>query len=242
VKIIVVIRGRNCKKYLGKCLRSLIAQTYGKWEAFVVLDDPTDGSERVLEKYMNMDSRIHKHINPDRLGLGRNMYFAITEAARQLKPQDKDVFAILDGDDWLSKTAFIRPVRIFEKYPKILITHGSYVKVSKGRKTRISKAYPKSGKVRKLPWRGSHLKCIKWEVLKHIKKEWFQNKGVWLNAASDVALMFPCIELAGLKRVIHIPQATYYWRDNTKKSTKRIAQKKCEKILRKKKPLKRIKI
>lgn len=241
MKIIVVIRGRNCKKYLGKCLRSLIAQTYGKWEAFVVLDDPTDGSERVLEKYMNMDSRIHKHINPDRLGLGRNMYFAITEAARQLKPDDKDVFAIVDADDWLSKAAFIRVARAHKK-EGTLITYGSYMKRSVGRRTRISKEYPSNAKVRKAKWHGSHLKTFKWALLKHIKEKWFQHKEHWLPAASDLALMIPMMEMAGLNRCVFISPLIYYWRDNTKHNTKRITQKKYEAVVRKKKKEKRLKI
>ena len=232
LRFIIVIRGRNCKEYVAKCLHSLEKQLYPYWEAMVVLDEPTDGSERIAATFVKPFGKIFIHVNEKRLGLCHNMYFAIRWAACILKPDDDTVFAILDADDSLSKTALLRVERVFRKYPKTLITHGSYIKMSIGRKTKISRLYPKSGNIRKLPWRASHLKTVKWSVLKNIKDEWFQDKGKWLDAASDLALMFPCIEIAGLKRVKHIPQAIYYWNDNTPSKTGRSAQIRCEKILR----------
>ena len=198
----------------------------------VVLDAPTDDSVNVVANYVKIGSQIQLYVNQEHRGLCHNMFFAIKWAACILKPDDDTVFAILDADDWLSKSALQRVEHIYRKYPKTLITHGSYLKLSVGRKTKISRPYPRSGNVRKLPWHGSHLKTIKWKILKNIKDEWFQHKGQWLDAASDLALMFPCIELAGLKNVRHIPQSIYYWRDNTPSKTSRKAQVKCEKILR----------
>ena len=232
IRFIVVIRGRNCKKYIGDCLYSLQKQTYKNWQAMVVLDAPTDGSEHVAANYNHFGSNIHLYINQEHRGLCHNMFFAIKWAACILKPNNDTVFVILDADDWLSKTALQRIERVYRKYPKTLITHGSYLKLSVSRKTKISKPYPKHGNVRKLPWRASHTKSIKWKILKNIKDEWFQHKGKWLPAASDLALMFPCIELAGLKHVKHIPQITYFWRNNTPSKTDRKIQVKCEKILR----------
>jgi hypothetical protein len=198
----------------------------------VVLDAPKDKSVKIVRKYADAHNGVHMYVNSERRGLGGNMEFAIKWANCVLKPDDDTVFVILDADDWLSHTALQRIERVYRRYPDTLITHGSYIKLSKKRKTKISKPYPKDGNVRKLPWRGSHTKTIKWKILKNIKPEWFQHKGKWLEAASDLALMFPCIELAGLKHVRHIPRITYYWRDNTPDKTKKALQVKCEKILR----------
>lgn len=231
VEFIVVIRGRNCEKYVQKCLDSLIKQTYPHWRAMVVLDEPTDNSVKIVREYVDRRDRILMYVNTKRLGLCHNMYFAIRWSNCILRPTENTVMAILDADDRLSKAALARVAKVYEKHPETLITHGSYVKLSKNRKTKISKPYPKSGNVRKLPWRASHLKTVKWSVLKHIKEDWFKHKDKWLPAASDLALMFPCIELAGLKRVRHIPQPIYYYRDNKTKAMVKI-QRRCEKILR----------
>lgn len=232
VRFIVVIRGRNCAKYALKCLKSLTRQVYPHWQAMVVLDEPTDNSKQIINDYRQIDRRVFLYVNDKRRGLCGNMYFAIRWANCILKPDNDTVFAILDADDWLSKTAFLRVERVYRKHPKTLITHGSYIKLSRRRKTKISRPYPKRGDVRKLPWRGSHLKTFKWAVGKHIDEKWFKHKGKWLDAASDLALMFGLIEKAGLKRVRHVPQGIYYWRDNTPSKTGRSAQRRCERILR----------
>lgn len=239
IRFVVVIRGRNCEKYLDKCLHSLEKQTYKNWVAMLVLDDNTDKSHLIANEWRYKDERIAVLRNTTRLGLCQNMHNAIMCASRIWKAVDEDVFSILDADDWLSHKALEKVARVFRKHPKILITHGSYIKLSKGRKTRISRPYPKHGNVRKLPWHGSHAKMIKWRILKHIQEDWFKHKGEWLRAASDLALMFPCIEIAGLKRVRHISRVTYYWNDNVTKD-KRIVEIECEKILRHKKPLKQL--
>jgi hypothetical protein len=194
------------------------------------LDEPTDGSEALVKE----TERVKLVVNPKRLGLGRNMHNVIVQADKTFQPRGGDVGFVLDADDWLDKTALKHEEVVYRKHPKTLITHGSYIKESRGRKTKISRPYPKSGNVRKLPWRGSHLKAFRWKLVKHVSPKWWQHKGKWLDAASDLALMFNLIDIAGLRRTRHIPQAIYHWRDNTPSKTGRSAQKRCEKILRRK--------
>ena len=47
----ILIRGRNCEKYLKTCLKSLQAQTYQNWRAMVVLDAPEDDSYQIALPY-----------------------------------------------------------------------------------------------------------------------------------------------------------------------------------------------
>jgi len=61
-----------------------------------------------------------------------------------------------------------------------------------------------------------------------------------LDAASDLALIFPIMEMAGLNRCHHISKPTYYWRDSYGGNTKRALQIKCEKIVRGKKKWQRV--
>ena len=171
-------------------------------------------------------------VNKKRLGLSKNMYVGISKTATAFRPKNEDVFCILDADDWLSKDALETVAAVYKKHPETLVTYGSYIKESIGRKTKISRPYPKLATVRRYPWRASHLKTMRWKVLKNISKTWFVYKNEWLPAASDVALMLPILELAGLHRCRHISKAIYHWRDNTEFKTNRKLQKKCEKIIR----------
>jgi len=175
------------------------------------------------------DHRITVVCNYKWLGLCHNMYNIIKQAEKLLRPRYKDVAVIVDADDWISSLALKKVVPHYKKGRKI--THGSYKKRSKGRRTKISRMHHTSGNIRKMPWRFSHLKTIQWKIIKMAKPEWFRHKGKWLEAASDMALMFPCIEIAGLKNVGYVKDIIYYWNNNPS-AKKKALEKKCEKILR----------
>jgi len=147
------------------------------------------------------------------------------------------VICIVDADDTLDPRALEIVNKHYER-KGCLATHGSYIKNSKGRKTRVSKPYPEGVKVRKSKWRGSHLKTFKFKLWKHFPKKYLQDdKGNWGEAASDLGLMFTIIELAGLKNVRHISKPIYLWKDNTKFKTNLNKQKKWAEIFRSKKIL-----
>jgi glycosyltransferase involved in cell wall biosynthesis len=231
MQIRVIIRGRNCERYIEKCLMSLQKQSYKHWSVHIVLDNPQDGSVYKI----HMEGPYSLTVNTKRMGLAHNIYrFPMDHPFK-----DEDVLAWLDADDWLDPAALDIVARAYQN-PDIWLTYGSYIKVSKGRKTKISQPYPGKADVRSHPWRGSHLKTMKYKLFRQIPEDCFKHKGEWLQAASDLALMIPAIELAGLDRTKHIPEALYYWRDNTPFKTKGTLQKECEKIVRAKPKLERI--
>lgn len=229
-----LIRGRNCALYLKECLDSVKAQTHTDWRAHVVLDAPTDISWQVAMG--EQDLGINLHLNRKRCGLAYNMYwgFKLTGA----KPED--VVCVLDADDYLHYDALRVVHHQYKKHPNTLITHGSYIKTSKGRTTKVSKPYPVDCDPRTHKWRGSHLKTVKYKVFECIPKDYFKHKGKWLDAASDLALMIPAMEIAGMDRVRHIAKPIYYWRDNYGGNTNASLQKECDMIVRTKPKLKRV--
>ena len=58
IKVSVIVPIYNVKKYLAKCLDSIIAQTLKDIEIICVNDGSTDGSDKVLAEYAKKDSRI----------------------------------------------------------------------------------------------------------------------------------------------------------------------------------------
>lgn len=237
---VIVIRGRNCAPYLRKCLNSLVNQTCQDWRAHLILDEPTDNSIQVAHTVIaekNIGDKMMVTPRPKRCGLSYNMWHGIHEAS----PMSEDIVGILDADDRLYPDAL---KIVAEKYANnnVLLTYGSYKKLSKGRRTRISHAYKSGLKVRRVGWRASHFKTFKYKLFELLPKEEMQYKGMWLPAASDVALMIPLIEMAGLKRCKHIHKLIYLWRDKTPHKTNRKMQIRCENIIRAKKPLRMVKI
>ena len=73
-KISIILPVYNAGEYLAPCLDSLLAQTLRDIEVIVVLDCPTDGSDRVAEDYARRDNRIVLLKNDRNLhtGLSRN--------------------------------------------------------------------------------------------------------------------------------------------------------------------------
>lgn len=73
-KVSIVVPVHNAGQYLHRCIDSLVSQTLVDIEIVLVLDVPTDGSDKVAESYANLDARIKLVYNSVNLhiGLSRN--------------------------------------------------------------------------------------------------------------------------------------------------------------------------
>lgn len=231
----VLIRGRQCRGYIERCLYSLSVQQ-PEWQAYVVLDNPTDGAEEKARKTITewkLQQKVRLQVNEKRRGLCYNLWHSIPRLSQSVltETDDQDIVALLDADDWLARDALATVARVYDN-PNTYLTYGSYIKVSKGRRTKISYPYPRGVDVRSYPWRASHLKTFKYFLFKHLSKECFLHDEEWLPAASDVALMLPLMEIAGPQHCKHIHKLIYYWQDHTPWKTNVRKQKRCEKIIR----------
>ena len=81
----------NIESLVGRCIDSVIAQTYSDWEMILVDDGSTDGSLNVLKSYEAKDSRI-KVIHQDNAGPGPARNKGIQNASG-------DYIVFIDSDD-----------------------------------------------------------------------------------------------------------------------------------------------
>jgi glycosyltransferase involved in cell wall biosynthesis len=85
----------NHGKYIGKCIESVLAQTFRDFEQIIVDDGSTDTTAEMVERYRLKDSRIrlirHEHIGSDRMSELYNMALAASKGR---------LIAVLDGDDY----------------------------------------------------------------------------------------------------------------------------------------------
>ena len=58
--ISVIVPVYNIERYIGKCVESLMHQTYKKLEILLIDDGSTDGSGHICDKYMEKDKRIDR--------------------------------------------------------------------------------------------------------------------------------------------------------------------------------------
>lgn len=94
MKISIVTTAYNIEKYIGKCLRSLINQTYKDIEIIVVNDCSTDGTLGIINSFT--DERIKVVNHEKNMGAGWARRTGIANATG-------DYVITVDGDDWLSE-------------------------------------------------------------------------------------------------------------------------------------------
>jgi hypothetical protein len=150
-------------------------------------------------------------------------------------PDDR-IVASLDADDWLGPpNALCTVARYFAA--GALVSYGSF-SFADGRRGNPSEAYAKGTDVRRSAWRATHLKCYRAGLFKKIKHEHLRGPdGEWLPHARDLAVMFPLIEMAGLRRTAHVREVIYTY--NFALSTEfrgdeatRAAERECVKYVR----------
>ena len=84
-----------CANFIAETIRSVLSQTYQNWELLIQDDCSTDGTDEVVQQFVEMDSRIKYECNP------KNSGAAITRNNALRRAKGKWI-AFLDSDDlWL---------------------------------------------------------------------------------------------------------------------------------------------
>lgn len=92
-KISIIVPAYNVEKYVGKCIESLIAQTYKNIEVIIVDDGSKDNTGKIIDQYAEKDKRILiVHQKNNGLPHARNT---------GLQCASGDYIMFLDSDDWL---------------------------------------------------------------------------------------------------------------------------------------------
>jgi len=98
-KVSIIVPVYNAGERLRPCLDSLLDQTLTDIEIILVLDRPTDGSDKVSEEYSEKDTRIKLIHNPQNLNIG----FSRNEG---LKTASGEYIGFCDHDDWCDPLMF----------------------------------------------------------------------------------------------------------------------------------------
>jgi glycosyltransferase involved in cell wall biosynthesis len=98
IKISVIITCYNQENFLLETCESIINQTYNNWEAIIINDGSTDGTEKIALAVCKKDSRFqYFYKNNEGVSSARNY---------GLKKYSGDFIQFLDGDDKLEHSKF----------------------------------------------------------------------------------------------------------------------------------------
>lgn len=96
--ISVIVPVYNSVEYLDDCITSIVNQTMGNWECFLVDDGSNDGSEKKCDEWAARDSRITViHQKNAGVSIARNM---------GIERANGDYLYFIDSDDWCESSMF----------------------------------------------------------------------------------------------------------------------------------------
>ena len=107
-KLSVIVPIYNTEKYLGKCIDSILAQTFADFELVLVNDGSSDGSGAVCDAYCLKDDRvrvIHQSNGGVTVARKRGVEAAVGE-----------YISFIDSDDWIEVNMFLEMMTAAEKY------------------------------------------------------------------------------------------------------------------------------
>lgn len=140
----VIIPTYNGEEYLGLALDSVLHQTYKTIEVVVVDDGSTDGTEAMILKYREKDSRIIHLKNENNVGFVKSLNRGVASA------HGKYIARLDDDDVWIDTCKIEKQVIFLEKNPEYVLVGGGLIRVNSNRKEMIRYLFPqKDEEIRK---------------------------------------------------------------------------------------------
>lgn len=215
--ISIIVPVYNTQRHLGKCLDSILFQTYKKTEIILVDDGSTDGSAVLCDAYQ----RRHREIvvrHKDNGGL-------VSARKCGLEVASGEYICFVDSDDWIEPFMLEKLMQRNRDYLADIIAFGCVEDYGSFAKTQINSLrdgfYDAS-------WMESHRRQLflqnnffSWSVLPHlcdklIKRDLLKN---WLchvpddiSFGEDAANVFPCLQKAESLLVVNQPYYHYVQR------------------------------
>lgn len=99
LKFSIVVPVYNTYKYLDKCLKSILVQSYEHFEVIIINDGSTDNSKEIIDRYCKKDKRFISYtIKNSGLSAARNYGIDKTNG---------DYLLFIDSDDYIEKDLLI---------------------------------------------------------------------------------------------------------------------------------------
>ena len=218
----IVVPVFNAEKYIEKCLNSIVKQSHQSFQVQVVDDCSSDSSYDIAYSVCEKNKNFKLSRNNRRIGALNNICNLLYT---KVKEPSKTIDVIIDGDDYLYSSDVLNIIE--EKYIKTncLITYGSHISSKGVQGKKYPKLIRKLNLFRKYFWYASHLKTFRHDLWLAINHQDLINKNrEYFSLASDLAIMFPMLEMAG-NRQEFISDILYCYNDNNPISDHKIRRK-----------------
>ncbi|WPV64827.1 glycosyltransferase [Chitinophaga sp. LS1] len=199
-RLVVIVPFHNPGRFLGECVSSMLMQDYPNAQVIFIDDASTDASAH-FEPPQALDAVLLR--NQQKMGSAYNIYQAITTWCRP-----DDIVVCLDGDDQLACHNALSIIN--EQYVRYdcWTMYGQYMDADGCLGVSAPYASPKDFATLRQGWRVSHIRTFRAGLFMAIADQdpeyncLKNSEGEWLQSATDTAIMFPLMEMAGFYRVI----------------------------------------
>ncbi len=190
-----------CEPFIGNCLDSLRAQTFGDWEALVTVDPCGDRTYEAALEAARGDRRIRVHRNEERLYAMANLIGGIERSAAG----PDDVIVVIDGDDWLYSDGALQIIA--ESYTRhdCWLTYGSWISNHPDDPGRWPAYVNGETDFRGTYWRATAIRTFRkwlWDLID--EADFRDDDGNLFRVTEDLAVMFPMLEMSTTARARHI--------------------------------------
>lgn len=203
--ISVMIPVYNAQKHIGKCIESLLKQTYTNIQIVIVNDGSKDDSQIICEEYARKDKRI-KLVNQPNGGEG---------AARNtgLKEADGKYLCFVDADDYVKEDFVENFYNLHKKYNAELSICGftelkgeEVINETSGNLEQLNQAQAMEKLLKEDSFKGYVWnKMFKMDIIREHKLQFDVTLAVW----TDVLFVFNYME--HIDRVAFDPTPKYYY-------------------------------
>ena len=230
LRFIFIVPSYNNAVWYEKNLHSIFSQKYSNYHVIYVDDASTDGTAELVENFVKQNKYEDKFTlikNKQRRGMAYNRLIA----NRLCQPTD--ICMAIDGDDWFPHNDVLSLYNKIYHDRNVWMTYGQFVSYPSGREG-FCKELPgdviAQNAFRSVCWTTTHLKTYYAWLYRLVDEECFKKHGIFLRAATDYAMMYPMLEMAGIHSKF-VPEITYVYNQanplallNQKKTKQKMSQ------------------
>lgn len=207
MKFEIICTGWNCKRYVDKCVRSVINQTLQNFHLHLIDDGSTDGTGIEIEKYKG-----HSKISVYRHDENKGAALRRMEVIRPLN--DSHVCLLLGMDDELLPNCLEIVSKEYKKGK--WMTYGNWISQNGHTlpdtfELEFDEQTHKNRDYRKVLYRSTAPNTFKKFLFNEIPDEDFKLNGKWIDSTTESELMFSCLEMCGEERMGLIREPIYLY-------------------------------
>lgn len=218
-KYVFVVTGFNCDKWVAKCAESIITQKITNWICVLCDDASKDKTWSIIQR-LTIDGKIFAYRNTKNQGACHTRYFGLKSIEKHFHPED--VIILVSADDYLTNSKSLSSIH--NKYNQgAQVTYGNWMALD-GTGFTVKK-FPshilENRDYRSYRWTSTAVHTFKNYLFQALTPEDFQEPdGKWIKNCTDLAVMFPVMEMADPKRIFRITKYIYMYNSDYGHNTK----------------------